>query len=341
MRTSIILGILMSFLACSAPSTAQKKGKLPTWIEQPYKQYDKSQYLLAVGSGSDAQAAQNNALMNLSRIFQADIDADQRLFDEIREISKNGKLTSVDEASSLINNVRIGTKQDIKNSKILETYTDKVGQVTVLAGIERKPTAQLYQAEIEKNESQIVELELKSNEETNPVRKLARLQEAFVLAKLNNRLATQREIILERPGSGLELESYKRVKESVEKQKRATKVVISGDNLSDEMRAAITESFQKEGFEVTNDRTDAALEAQTTFFREAIDLGRDDAQFVKWTLSINVMDLQENRSFLTWQEESRDGSKTQKEAFLRAEFNAKRKVSRSFGKKLNNQFLAY
>src|SRR5690606_15182035 len=122
---------------------------------------EKSQYLLAIGSGSDAQAAQNNAMMNLSRIFQQDINADQSLLEEIKEVSKNGKLAAVDEASQLINTIRIGTKQEIKNAKILESYTAKDGQVTILAGIERKPTAQLYQAEIEKNESQIVDLESK------------------------------------------------------------------------------------------------------------------------------------------------------------------------------------
>lgn len=339
MIRALTLILLFSSFACT--TIAQKKGKVPVWIEQPYKAYDKSDFLLAIGSGSDMQAAQNNGMMNLSRIFQSSIKADQRMLEEIREISKNGKLVSVSEASELINNIRIGTNQQIKNAKVLESYIENDNRVTVLVGIERRPTAKLYSAEIEKNESQIASMIQESEAESNPVRKLTKLQQAHVLAKINATLVTQREVILERPAMGSDSESLSKTKSLIENQKKQTRVFIANSDLSADLKATLIEVFQKEGFELTDSEDQAAVLARGKYTAEPVDLGRDDSKFVKWTLVINVIDKLEQRDFFTYQIENRDGSLTEKEAFMRAEFNAKRRLKADFGKKLSTNLLSY
>lgn len=339
MIRALLLLLLFSTFTCT--SIAQKSGKAPKWIEKPYSVYDKANYLLAIGSGSDAQSAQNNGMMNLSRIFQAVVKADQGLFEEIREISKNGKLVSVNEASELINNIKIGTNQEIKNAKLLETYSESDGTVSVLVGIERRPTALLYKTEIENNEAEISYITQKANDESNPLRKLTKLQQALVLAKINTTLLAQKAVILEQPVMSEESASLTNTKDLVEQQKRKTLVFIDSNGISSEIRASLIESFQKEGFELADDSTKAVIYVHSTYDAQAIDLGRDDAKFVKWTLVVHVQDKFENRDFFTYQAENRDGSLTQKEAFIRAEYNAKRKLIKEFGKNLTNHILTY
>lgn len=339
MIRALLLLFVFSTFTCT--SIAQKSGKTPKWIEKPYSVYDKTNYLLAIGSGSDAQSAQNNGMMNLSRIFQSSVKADQRLFEEIKEISKNGKLVSVNEASELINNIKIGTKQDIKNAKLLETYTESDGRVSVLVGIERRPTALLYTTEIEKNETEISYMVQKANDEINPVRKLTKLQQAHVLAKINATLLAQREVILERPAMSEETASLSNTKQLVEQQKKKTQVFIDSKEISSDIKASLIESFQSEGFEIVADSAKAAIYVHSTYDAQAIDLGRDDSKFVKWTLVVHVQDKFENRDFFTYQAENRDGSLTQKEAFIRAEYNAKRQLKKEFGKKLTTNILTY
>src|SRR5690606_32917791 len=96
MKKQLLFILLFLMSACTTTGIAQKNNKLPKWVTQPYDSYKKVDYLLAIGDGADAQSAQNSAMMNLSRIFQSDIQADQRLMEEINEVSKNGKLASVD-----------------------------------------------------------------------------------------------------------------------------------------------------------------------------------------------------------------------------------------------------
>lgn len=333
--------LIVTIFTFSCVSVAQKRAKKPAWIDQPYEAYDKEKFLLAVGYSDDIEGAQKKALGNLSRTFRASVRANQSLYNEIREVTRNGQLT-VENNSRLSSLTRITSTEELINTQLYESFTDKNGFVYALVGLERIPTARILDGEIQANVEEIESLNLKSDSEKNPVRVLNYLKTASLLIKANKQLNDQKEIILARPIMDMNTDTYKEVDEKLNSQIQKTKIYFNAkENVPEDIISAIASNLQKEGYDITQNKDEAAILVNTMFESNPVDLGRDDAKFVKWDLSVEMIDVFENRPFFTFQEESRDGARDQKQANLRAIFNAKKKINRTFNRKLSAQLTTY
>lgn len=333
---------ILTFLVlygCSTQKPVQSK-PLPAWVDNPSGTYDEDTYLLAVGSGSTLKEAQEDARGSLSRIFQSEINATQQLIDEFIETSKNDEFSS-ERSAKLLNMTRIGTNQELMNTQILESDVAGNGTYYALAGMNRSESSRIYNQEISNNELKINEYENNAEKETDVLQKLILLKKALVLARVNENLSRQRNIIL-RGVSDRELNTMalNRIQEKFRTVREQAPVTIKTENASEIIVSSIAGVFQKAGFSVANGTQQAVLEVNVDYQSQKAELNRENAEFVKWELIINIVNNQSDQSFKTFIVEGRDGALSYADALKRADYAARGKIETDFESFLNQELLA-
>lgn len=331
------LGLLA--ISCSSQKNMQKG--IPAWADNPRNHYNEQQYLMAVGSGNTLDEATSDAFAGLSRIFQMDIDATEELNDEFIETTRNNSEFISEGTSQLLNTVKIGTRQELMNTTILESEVGSDGTYYALAGMDRMDSGRIYNQEISNNVFKIEELEANSDKETNVLQKLILLKKARVLAGVNENLSKQYNII--RGGvsdTDMAARTFSRIDEKFRTLRQTAVVSIVAENVSNSITSAVAEVFQKAGFSVSNEPGSELLEAEINFNTQRAELNRNDAEFVKWELIINIKDKQTNHSFNTFMDQGRDGALSYRDALSRADFTAGKNIKTKFQTFLNQELLA-
>ncbi|MDX1617577.1 MAG: LPP20 family lipoprotein [Balneolaceae bacterium] len=340
------LSLLMIFCSCSAPRPVQSSSQsLPSWVDNPSNAYDDSRYLMAVGSGSTLREAHEDALSSLSRIFQAEIDASQELIDEFVETSRDDQFSS-ERTTQLLNVSRIGTNQELMNTEILQSEVVSNGTYYALAGMNRMESARIYNQEISNNDLKINEYETNASNESDLLQKLILLKKALVLAQVNENLSRQRNIIL--GGSSdreLNTQTLNRLQEKFRAVQRQVPVSIQGGSASETIVAAIERVFQDTGFTVAESDGNTGsgrpvLEVNVEYHTQRAELNRENAEFVKWELIIDIVNTMNNEAFRTFLTEGRDGALSYEDALKRADFTAREKIQNQFKSFLTKELFA-
>ena len=340
-RTCLLLITVGMSMTLSCASMAQRKsgksGKQPMWITQPSNYENASDYLVAVGTGSSYQNARNNALGNLSRIFQSEVKTDQTLIDEFHETINLEDLNS-DRTTQLLSVTRVGSSQNLINAKVLETYTARDGTVYMLMGMHRRNTARIYSSEISNNELNINDLVNQADNESNILEKLGNLKKAMVLQEVNDNLQKQRSVLLSRSTTDM-LSDEGSLSKKYRDVKKHCLVYIDANDIPEQIVSEMDGVFQDEGFTVTRNASEAILHAIVTYQWRQMDMNRKDAQFVKWDFHVRFDSPAGDRSFRTFNTEGRDGALTYREAVLRSDETVKKKISTDFRKFLREELL--
>lgn len=324
--------------ACSSQKNVTGSG-LPAWVDNPGSVYDESEYLMATGSGSTLKEAHDDALGNLSRIFQADINASQELVDEFIETSRNDEFSS-EQTTQLLNITRIGSRQSLINTRILESEVADNGTYYALAGMNRRETASIHNREITNNELKISEYEISAEQETDPLQSLILLKKALVLAEVNENLSRQRSILLGRAsGGGLNTMALTRVQEKFRIIKQQVPVHIYSVSASETILSAVAGVFQQEGFSIDNSGREPILKVTVDYLYREAEMNREDSEFVKWELIVDIEHNRSGRSLKTFTTEGRDGALSYNDALKRADFTARKKIENGFKKFLKQELL--
>ncbi|MCP9292995.1 LPP20 family lipoprotein [Gracilimonas sediminicola] len=341
-KTLILLTVVSSLLlwGCgSSKSASSGSNGIPNWVNNPSSEFNEQKYLMAVGSGSTLNEARGDAFASLSQIFQMDIDATEQLNSEFIDRNINNQLYS-ESTSQLLNNIKIGTNQELMNTTILTSEVDKFGTYHALAGMDRAESSRIYNQEISNNRIKINELEQNADGENNILQKLVLLKKAQSLATANEILTRQLNVIRGGAGTGGEAtETLVRLQEKFRTAQQKAIVKLASDNATSTVKAAVASVLQNAGFTIAESTDNAILAVNVNYLTQKADLNRDDAEFVKWELVIEVNDLQTNRSFKTYMTEGRDGAPSYADALKRADFTARSKIEKDFNTFLNNELL--
>lgn len=323
----------------SSKSVGNEKG-IPNWVLDPGSSFSESQYLMATGSGSTLKEAESDAFSRLSQIFQMDINSMEQVITESTLRSVNNNFYS-ESTEQLLNNIQIGSNQKLMNTSILASDVDQMGTYHALAGMDRAESSRIYQQEIANNIITIQEYESNAANESSTLPKLIIYKKALASASANVILSRQLNII--RGGSAANSESTQtlsRIEESFRKVQQEALVAIVSDNTTESISAAIAEVFQNSGFTITGNPEDAVLVARVNYQTQKANLNRDDSEFVKWELIIDVANPESDQSFNTFMVEGRDGAISYSDALKRADYTARAKVEKDFNTFLNEQLLS-
>ncbi len=173
-------GLLLPFLGGCKSFT----GGSPDWVSNPKSAYPESRYLVAIGAGDTRRAAENSAAANLSRIFEAHIQSDERLLDTTHETTKN-----IERSTDFTSDVNILSSQTLYNIQHAEAWKDDMGRYHAVAYLERRETAAIYRDKVDEQTTRVNFL-LANAENTNDLLK------KYATLRAANRHATEADGLL-------------------------------------------------------------------------------------------------------------------------------------------------
>ncbi len=330
LRALVLGGIaVFGFLGCSGGTEVQRqKEAVPSWFEQPDQIYSDQQYLTATAAGPSSQAAQNQAFGNLARIFEADIESRQQLLDDYREVRQQGDIESTEQTTRMVTQADIRSNQELLNAQVLEQQ-ETGGTHYALVGMERQETLRIYSQQIESNRANLDEYRTRAQQTDNPVTRLALLRKALVLARVNERLVRQRNIVA--GGAAADPASpITELEDAVRQAQVQCPVFVQADDVPSPIRSQVRSTLERRGFRLTDQAEEAVLDVRTSYEERPTLENRSDAHFLRWTLAIEVTDRTRNQALETFTTEERAGAPSESGAQRRAHNGARTAIQEDF-----------
>ncbi|MBN2658215.1 MAG: LPP20 family lipoprotein [Spirochaetales bacterium] len=195
MKIVKIAGIaVLLLLLFSCVTTSGSTGRRPGWMDDKYSAYPESDYLVEIGQGSSLKDARRNAAASMAQIFRTSIKVETSIQTRYKEFSSGGSVQSSEETDYNENIIQLA-EQELINVNFGESWTNELGQVHVLAYIDRHETAQIYRGRIMENEQTVNSFLSRAGKQDSLIRKYAYLDAAYVVAQANRNLMEQLEII--------------------------------------------------------------------------------------------------------------------------------------------------
>lgn len=309
----------------------------PVWLTNPKTQYPSNLYLTSIGEGDTRQEAENNALANISLIFSSSINVNNELIQNYSE--KNSATNSnLTEESQFTQNINIGSSQTLYNIKFAESYTGDDGKIYVLACINRSKTADIYINRINNNDEKISYFLDKSSDNQNDILKYAYVNAAEYLAKLNEMLFSQLEII--NFSSSRKINFNSKLKTITELKSEKAKEISFHINIKNDSEGQINKTIEKiltnQGFVI---KQNSLLYVNGTLDIIRIEMNRE-GKFVRWKIDLNIQNS-EGEIILTSIERGREGQLTYEGAESRAVNSICKLLTNKFKDDLEHYFLKF
>lgn len=335
-----LLFLLFFFLFLSCGAQAKKtlnnsSGDEPGWIDNPHKFYPESQYIVGVGSGDTREAAQNNAIASISKVFQSKIKVDQTVIENYFEQEKNGVI-STSGNSAVLNKSTVGSNQELKNIKIDQSYfSSSEGLYYVLAYLDRKETAAIYRKEISENDLKIEEYHNLYLESDKKLTKYAYLLKAKTVADVNEILNQQYGIIR---GDGSRVPALIGPAQLNKELRELTQQITIKLNAADGTPPAVTdyvkEAVGKFGFKIVTGNSDFSFNYGLDMTKT--DIGRANTVGFNWHFTLTVVDNINNYSLDTFNMKNRTIAISEQEAKAKIMHKVKNGLTTKFYKQFMN-----
>jgi len=286
-------------------------GGTPDWVANPKSVYPESQYLVAIGEGDTRRAAENSAAANLSRIFEAHIESDERLLDQSRETGK-----SFERTTDFTADINILSAQTLYNIQHAEAWQDNKGRVHAVAYLDRRETAAIYRDKIDEQTTRVHFLLANAEQTGDLLKKYATLRAANRHAAEAKYLLRQLKVIHPRsvPGAtpGYTENNIRKALAETAKQIRV-QIKVEGDD-GQRMTSVLEELITRYGFVVGTPavlKIDGRVAVNDTGQRTA------DLVFVRYELVVQIKDTV-GTMLVSVNEKGREGHVSLSEARVRS-----------------------
>ncbi|HEY5653393.1 MAG TPA: LPP20 family lipoprotein, partial [Pontiella sp.] len=281
----------------------------PKWIENPKAVYPEQKFLVAVGEGDTRRSAENAAAANLSRIFEARIESEERLQDRTHE-TRN----SFERTSDFTTDINILSAQTLHNIQHAEAWKDKNGRYHAIAYLNRRETAAIYRDKIDRQSERVSFLLSNLRQTADPLRKFATLRAAIHHAEKADILIRQLKIIQSRSVPELEYSMVKLHSELADTAKKIkVEIHVEGD-IDQRIGSCMEELITRYGFVTGQPGT---IKIKTRISIHETDQSTADLVFVRYDLSAQVLDT-EGSVLVSINEKGREGHVTIPEARIRS-----------------------
>ncbi len=163
-------------------------------FSDPGSVYPNEDYIYAIGQGDSRREAENNAMAGLSRMFSSDVKVDSQARQQYTELISEGENLSKMERE-MVQTVDVSSEQELLGIDFSPSYTNEMGQVKIVAYMDRTKAGRLYKDLVEKNNSKVNRLVGLSQEASSTAREYAYVYSAGVVSRNNDIYLQQLEII--------------------------------------------------------------------------------------------------------------------------------------------------
>lgn len=190
-RIVVLAGALLVLVSClSNPSPSDK----PAWVDNKFSKYPENAFMVEIGQGSSLKKAKASGAASLAQIFKTSIKVETTIQTRYKELSSGGDVETSEETNYNEDITQLAD-QELINVNFGESWTNELGQVSVLAYIDRQATANIYRERINENGNTIRAFISRSADQSSIIRKYAYSDAAYVVAQANQVLIEQMEII--------------------------------------------------------------------------------------------------------------------------------------------------
>lgn len=326
MLRNIALIVLLVF---SSLAFAKDKDR-PAWVDNPDLEYNNLLYLSAVGTGSSRTQAEDNARANIAKIFSTNVKSESGFEQRYNEIISSSDASSTT-TTSQTDKLQISSNQNLVNIQIGKSWTDKMGQVYVVAYLHRSSTAELYLSRIDENCNKVIGLMNRAIETQDIWAKFALLEAAGVVNTKSLEMLDQLKVISLSDADSFRLPYDSEIlQEQVELSGKAISFQIDTVTDDDASVGKMVEAvINNMGFAIFPGGLNRISVRYSTE-----ELKLDNPQkYVRYQLSITVFD-DHQQQIVTLNESGREAHFTLEEAKARALRTASSKVSGAFAKKM-------
>jgi hypothetical protein len=177
----------------STPSSRSNSRK-PEWVDNKYSQYSDAKYMVEIGQGSSLKDAKRDGASALAQIFKTSIKVETSIKTRYKELASGGSSDATEE-TTFDQDITQLADQELVNVNFGESWTNDLGQVHVLAFIDRQVTGNIYRERIGENSKTVLNFLSRSEEQSSLIREYAYYDAAYVVAETNRVLMEQLEII--------------------------------------------------------------------------------------------------------------------------------------------------
>ena len=189
----IILFLIVAIYLVSCSSTPSPSMR-PGWVDNKFSKYPEAEFMVEVGQGSSLRDAKGNGAAALAQIFKTSIKVETTIQTRYKELAAGGSVQSSEE-TSFDQDITQLADQELVNVNYGDSWTNDLGQVHVLAYIDRQVTGNIYRDRIEENNGTVGNFLSRSRNQTSLILKYAYMDAAYVVAQANQVLLEQLEII--------------------------------------------------------------------------------------------------------------------------------------------------
>lgn len=305
----------------------------PDWVRNPQSVYPEKEYLACVGEGDTRRAAENSASANLSRIFESQIQSDERLAEHSYETTTNfERKTDYDQ------DINILSKQTLHNIKYAEAWTDPQGRVHAVAYMQRRSTAALYRDKITDKNKRITYLINRAESTEDILQRYALLRAAVQENTINQQLLSQLNVI-HSPSVAAVSPSYAKdeLRRKLAETAKNIRVHISIEGDSQRMlSASIEQMITQYGFVLDQP---AVLTLSGKVSVEDTGQRKADMLFARYELTVHLND-QSGTTLVSIHEKGREGHFNMPELKIRAFRTMEKRILSECKSRLDAHFLS-
>jgi len=307
MRRVLVIFLVCAFLAGGCLGAQKKK--------EAGEAFPESKYLTATGLGQSEMEARNQAVAELSRIFESKVYSDT--LDRIKTVISTSKGEETEQ--KVESNIRVMSAVELKGVKIGKTWFDEKKRLHyALAVLDRYQAKDTWLNELDEWDRKI-EGELKATKS---------LKSEFLILKSLRKVTSMwldREIIVSRlsvlgfsagPPGSYDMRSVYQQIPRIKKEIRIN-VDISGKQAS-VLTDNIGESFGENGYLVTPDRSEADVLISGALKTEPVKLDNPGWEFCRASVSLKTTDRKTGLTVADIEENVRAGHVSYSEAVNKA-----------------------
>lgn len=322
---------IASFFVFSIILMAAFCADIPKWMKNPDLEYPETEYIKAIGEGSSAQLAKNNALAEIALFFDTKVNVLKLSVEELRSVDSG-------ENSAFITNelhqqvAKISSEAEFLCVKFTESYYDKKSKkYTVLSYINKNDAYPLYKSRIDALMNSIDSYCEHANQEKEPFLSVVSLKKAQRLGVLAERYI--RAIMTIEPSDvGLFKPSLQKITliqnkiDELKPKMTFSIALLQNDKRYDQIFSTAAEILEKEGdaYSLKNSKYKIAIDI--TCLEEQNDAG----DFIRPSINILIVNNEGTGVYTYSKAYSKIGSKSMEQAYIRTVSKIKQDLQENF-----------
>jgi len=333
-----LLLFLLILSGCANSSALNSNQSQPDWVRNPYRKYDRQTYVAAVGSGSDRQTAERNAMGNLVAFFGQDIQVNETVSVSYFEAVSSGAAARWSETTVVNSNIITSAGMDsLVAAEIGDVWHDGNRTYYAIAVMNKRNAIQIYSQFYLSNQIMINNLINMPPEIKHSLEGFSQYNFAATIADINFSYATLLSLL----GAPSYLHNLKKGDEYRLEANKITPFIpigvrVRNDN-SGKIQSAFTKAFSDLGFRSGTANSRYMLDVNIQI--SSVNLPNNPNRFARLELNANLIDTRDRSILLPYNFSIREGHNIQTEAENRAFMSAEQKINNEY-KELLSEYLS-